>query len=229
MGQTLKLRPDASWFSIPQVPFEIIGVVADTKDSGSDGAPRVYVSYTVPGAPFYTLFVRTVGEPARLTKSVRQAIADFDKEVPVDTYTLREDVASELYDEPRFVMAMMAAFAALGLALVSVGVYSVLSYAVSQRTHEIGVRMALGAQATDVRRMVLISGLRWLAVGIGIGVPASIGLAKVLQNRIWGIKSADPLTLVGVSVILTVVGLAACYFPARRATKVDPMVALRYE
>ena len=87
----------------------------------------------------------------------------------------------------------------------------------------------LGAQAADVRRMVMMSGLRWLAVGIGIGVPASILLAKVLQNRIWGIKSADPLTLVAVSLLLTAVGLAACYFPARRATKVDPMVALRHE
>jgi ABC-type antimicrobial peptide transport system permease subunit len=110
-----------------------------------------------------------------------------------------------------------------------VGVYSVLSYAVSRRTQEIGIRMALGAQATDVRRMVMMSGLRWLAVGIGIGVPASIALAKILQNRIWGIKSADPLTLAVVAVLLTAVGLAACYIPARRATKVDPMVALRYE
>ena len=117
----------------------------------------------------------------------------------------------------------------MGLVLVSVGVYSVLSYAVTQRTQEIGIRMALGAEATDVRRIVLMSGLRWLASGIGIGVPASIALARILQNRIWGIKSADPLTLVAVSLILAVVGLAACYFPARRATKVDPMVALRYE
>ena len=124
---------------------------------------------------------------------------------------------------------MVLAFAALGLTLVSVGVYSVLSYAVSRRTHEIGVRMALGAEATDVRTMVLKSGLRWLLVGIGIGVPASIALARILQNRIWGIKSADPLTLAAVSLLLTAVGLAACYIPARRATKVDPMVALRYE
>ena len=89
--------------------------------------------------------------------------------------------------------------------------------------------MALGAQATDVRRMVMIAGLGWLLVGIGIGIPVSIALTKVLQNRIWGIKSTDPLTLLAVSIVLTAVGLAACYFPARRATKVDPMVALRYE
>jgi len=124
---------------------------------------------------------------------------------------------------------MLIAFGSLGLVLVSVGVYSVLSYAVSRRTQEIGIRMALGAQATDVRRMVMMAGVWWLALGIGIGIPASIALGKILQNRIWGTRSADPLTLIAVSLVLTVVGLAACYFPARRATKVDPMVALRYE
>jgi putative ABC transport system permease protein len=121
------------------------------------------------------------------------------------------------------------AFASLGLVLVSVGVYGVLAYHASQRTHEIGIRMALGAQAAEVRWLVLKAGLRSLLMGIGIGVPVSIALARILQNRIWGIKSADPLTLVAVSLVLTAVGLAACYIPARRATKVDPMVALRFE
>jgi putative ABC transport system permease protein len=164
-----------------------------------------------------------------LLNSLRHEVAVIDKELPVaDSMTLR-DRMDFWYTEPRFVLTMMGAFAALGLALVSIGVYSVLSYTVSQRTHEFGVRMALGAEATDVRQMVLKAGLKWLAVGIGIGVPASIALARILQNRIWGIKSADPLTLVAVSLLLTVVGLLACYIPARRATKVDPMVALRYE
>jgi putative ABC transport system permease protein len=121
------------------------------------------------------------------------------------------------------------AFACLGLILVSVGVFGVLSYAVSQQTHEIGVRMALGAHPVDVRRMVMIAGLRWLALGIGIGVSVSVALANILRNRIWGVESADPLTLVAVCLLLTAVGLAACYLPARRATKVDPMVALRHE
>jgi ABC-type antimicrobial peptide transport system permease subunit len=157
-------------------------------------------------------------------------VASIDKELPLfGPTTLREEISGWWYTEPRFVLTMVVAFASLGLILVCVGVYSVLSYAVARRTQEIGVRMALGAQATDVRRMVMMSGLRWLAVGIGIGIPASIALAKFLQNRIWGIKSADPLTLVAVSLVLTAVGLAACYIPSRRATKVDPMVALRYE
>ncbi len=165
-----------------------------------------------------------------LANAVRQMLNDMDKELPVyGPRTLRQDISSWWYTEPRFVLTMLVVFASLGLILVCIGVYSVLSYAVSRRTQEIGIRMALGAQATDVRRMVMVAGLRWLAVGIGIGVPASIALAKILQNRIWGIKSADPLTLVAVSLVLIAVGLAACYIPARRATKVDPMVALRYE
>jgi putative ABC transport system permease protein len=133
------------------------------------------------------------------------------------------------YAQPRVYMAMLVGFGTLGLLLACVGVYGVLSYAVSQRTQEIGIRMALGAQAADVRRMVLRWGLRWLAIGIGIGVPGSIALEKILQNRIWGIKSADPVTFIAVSLILIAVGLLACYIPARRAAKVDPMVALRYE
>ena len=152
----------------------------------------------------------------------------MDKELPVDAAAVGDDLR-EWYTEPQFLLGMLIGFAVLGMSLVNIGVYGVLSYSVSQRTHEIGIRMALGADATDVRRMVMKSGLRWLAAGIGIGVPASIALAKVLQNRIWGIKSADPLTLIVVSLVLTAVGLAACYIPARRATKVDPMVALRYE
>ena len=153
----------------------------------------------------------------------------MDKELPVHVETLRNDIAQVWYTAPRFVLTMLVTFASLGLVLVSIGVYGVLSYHASQRTHEIGIRMALGAQAAEVRWLVLKAGLRSLLAGIGIGVPVSVALARILQNRIWGIKSADPLTLVAVSLVLTAVGLVACYIPARRATKVDPMVALRFE
>jgi ABC-type antimicrobial peptide transport system permease subunit len=180
------------------------------------------------GIPWNMAFVRTAGDPDRLLNPIRQEFAAIDKELPVEGSEVKVE-QQDWYSEPRFVVTMLVAFGSLGLVLVSVGVYSVVSYAVSRRTQEIGIRMALGAQATDMRRMVMTAGLTWLAIGIGIGVPASIALAKILQNRIWGIRSADPLMLLAVSLILTVVGLAACYFPARRATKVDPMVALRYE
>jgi putative ABC transport system permease protein len=219
-------------FSMAQPWFEIVGVVGDIRDNGPDNPPEptVYIPLTLGFGWNDALLVRTVGDPMRYVKSVGRAAAEIDKEVPLTfSESMRDRLNLKWFAEPRFVMTLLLIFASLGLTLASIGVYSVLSYSVSQRTHEIGVRTALGAEATDVRRMVLKAGLRWLLVGIAIGAPASIALARILQNRIWGIKSADPLTLIAVAALLAVVGLAACYFPARRATKVDPMVALRYE
>jgi len=235
LGRQIKL-PDFETepFSIRQPWFEVVGVVTDIRHSDPQVPPQpeIYLPHTfaVAGGWKLGLFVRTMSEPAVLSKSVGLEAAAIDKDLPVEFDSpLRDRLKDFWFAEPRFLLTMLVVFASLGLVLVSIGVYSVLSYAVSRRTHEIGIRMALGAQATDVRRMVMMSGLRWLAVGIGIGIPASIALAKILQNRIWGIKSADPLTLIVVSLVLMAVGLAACYFPARRATKVDPIVALRYE
>jgi putative ABC transport system permease protein len=217
-----------------QEGFEIIGVVADTKPNGTVPTfrPGIFLNFTDRAAPdtgWAEILMRFKGNAPGLTNSVRAVFTEMDKELPVDIGWTLQNRLDRQFTEPRLVLTMLVAFASLGLVLVSVGVYSVLSYAVSRRTHEIGIRMALGAEATNVRLMVLNGGLRWLLVGIGIGVPASVALARILQNRIWGIKSADPLTLVVVSLVLTAVGLAACYFPARRATKVDPMVALRCE
>jgi predicted permease len=211
--------------------YEVVGIVGNIKDTGPDNPPQPVIHVPIEasnaGGPIY---VRTLGEPKLLVNALRHEIAAIDKEVPISgSSTSRELLDGSWFQGPRFVFAILTSFGALGLVLVSVGVYSVLSYAVSRKTHEIGIRMALGAQPTDVRRMVMMSGLRWLGIGIGIGVPASIALARILQSRIWGIKSADPLTLIAVSLVLIAVGLIACYFPARRATSVDPIVALRYE
>jgi putative ABC transport system permease protein len=215
--------------TVKQASFEIVGEVADTRHEASTAQPTLFVPYSIGAPRYHMVLARTVAQPISLLNSIRREIAGTDKELPGGGGKLRDDLNRFEYTEPRFVLTILTAFASLGLILVSVGVYGVLSYAVSQQTHEIGVRMALGAQPIDVRRMVMMSGLRWLLAGIAIGVPTSIALAKILQNRIWGIKSADPLTLVVVSALLIAVGLAACYFPARRATKVDPLVALRYE
>jgi putative ABC transport system permease protein len=211
--------------------FEIVGVTGDIRDNGPDqpSQPAMYIPYTVLGVPWGTYLIRTAVEPGLLLNSLRREVASADKELPLEGEPLQDILKENYFTEPRFVMTLMSVFAALGLALVLIGVYSVLSYSVTRRTHEIGVRMALGAKAADVRWMVIKAGLRWLLAGIGLGVVASIGLARVLAHRIWGLKSADPLTLAVVAVLLMAVGLAACYFPARRATKVDPMVALRYE
>jgi putative ABC transport system permease protein len=233
LGRQIRAVPSAEKDARPveQPWFEIVGVVGDTIFAPDLPAqPAIYFPYSENGYPQYSnLFVRTVTAPETMTNSLRREVASLDKEMPMDWTPLRSELSMSWFAEPRFVMAMVAGFALLGMVLVCVGVYGVLSYSVSRRTHEIGVRMALGAEAEEVRRMVMMSGLRWLAIGIAIGVPASVALAKILQNRVWGLKSADPLTLIAVSLVLAAVGLAACYFPARRATKVDPMVALRCE
>jgi len=214
-----------------QEGLEIIGVVGDTKPNGtvSTFGPGVFLNFTSADPGWTLIFMRVKGGSPGLANSVRGVFMEMDNELPVDTgWTLQTNLDRQ-FPEPRFVLTMLVTLASLGLVLVSVGVYGVLSYAVSRRTQEIGVRMALGAESADVRWWVVKAGLKWLAIGIGIGVPASIALARVLQNKIWGITSVDPLTLVAVSLVLVAVGLAACYFPARRATKVDPMVALRCE
>src|SRR5208337_200270 len=147
---------------------------------------------------------------------------------PHDLMTLEDRRASSL--TPRRVnMLLVGAFAALGLTLASVGIYGVVSYSVSQRTHEIGVRMVLGAKRADVLKIVVGQGLRSVLIGTGIGVAASIGLTRFLQTMLFGVKPTDLVTFVGVSLVLLVVAWLACYIPARRASKVDPMVALRYE
>lgn len=218
------------------IPFEIIGVSGDTRDNGPSApvTPQVYVPFTISGSAYHWILGRTARDAVAMLNPVRRSIADIDRELPVGSggglsNGPMEGLVNRQFDEPRFLLCMLSAFAALGLSLVAIGVYGVLAYTVSRRTHEIGVRMALGAKAQDVRWWVLRTGLRWLGIGVVIGVPASVALAKILQNRIWGIKSVDPLTLGAVVVVMMAVGIAACYFPARRATRVDPMQALRFE
>jgi putative ABC transport system permease protein len=212
--------------------FEIVGVVADTKNQGVQQPPwpEAFVPYTVTGAFERSILVRTSKDPLWMVNTVQREIWGIDRNVALSfTGSLEGYLKTWVYAEPRFSFILLGVFAGVGLVLVATGVYSVIAYTVSRQTHEIGIRMALGASRKDVLRMVLWMGARLIALGLISGLLASFGVARLIASQLWGVSPHDPITLCGVVAVVALAGLAACYFPARRATKVDPMVALRYE
>jgi len=212
--------------------FEVVGVVRDAKNDGIRDPirPEMFIPYTVTGAFFRGILVRTAQDPLSMVKAVKREIWAVDPNVAVTlTGSLADYLKQFSYAEPRFSLILLGVFAGVGLVLVAMGVYSVIAYTVSRQTHEIGIRMALGAASSDVFGMVLKMGLRLIAIGTVVGLLAAFGATRLIASQIWGISPHDPLTLCGVVAVVTLAGLAACYFPARRATRVDPMVALRYE
>jgi putative ABC transport system permease protein len=212
--------------------FEIIGVVADVKNHGLQDPiePEVWVPYTVTGSASRGILVRTSQEPMSMMNVVRDEIWATDRGVALTlTGTLESYINSFSYAGPRFGFLLMTIFGSIGLVLVTIGVYSVLAYTTARRTHEIGIRMALGAESGDVLGLVVKMGLRLVALGAGIGLIASLLLGRVIATQLWGVSAYDPYTLAGVTALLLVTGLVACWIPARRASHVDPLVALRYE
>ena len=176
-----------------------------------------------------TLLVRADRSPSTLIKSVYQEIQALDKDLRVfNLWTLSEQLR-DLLAPQRSIAMLIAAFGLLALLLANVGLYGVMTYSVSQRTREIGIRMALGAQQNEVFKWVLRRGMRLASFGVLIGAPAALALTRLFASRLFGVGPTDPLTFVSASLVLVGVALLACYPPARRATKVDPMVALRYE
>jgi len=165
-----------------------------------------------------------------LLPAVQRAIWATDRNVPLTlTGTLEDYLKRFSYSGPRFTLILLGVFAGVGLVLVAIGVYSVIAYTVSRQTHEIGIRLALGASTAHVLVVVLRMGLLLVGLGIAVGLIASVAVTRLLASQLWGVSPYDPLTLAGVSVVLVAAGVAACYFPARRATRVDPLIALRYE
>lgn len=176
------------------------------------------------------ILVRTAVEPMTLLNAVRREIWSVDRSVALTfTGSLTEYLKRFSYAEPQFGLVVMGFFAGVGLVLVALGVYSVLAYTVSRQTQEIGIRMALGAGSADVLRMVMRLGLRLVVLGLALGLLVTLAATRVLASQLWGISAQDPVTLAGVAAVIAAAGISACYFPARRATRVDPMVALRYE
>jgi putative ABC transport system permease protein len=211
--------------------FEIIGVVADAKNHGLQEpvGPETWIPYTVTGSAARGILVRTSQEPASMMNVVRREIWATDHTVALTlTGTLEGYISQFSFAGPRFGFLLMAIFGSIGLILVTIGVYSVLAYTSARRTHEMGIRMAMGAESRDVLRLVIMGGLRLVALGIVIGVVASLSLARVIATQLWGVSAYDPWTLGIVAVLLLGTGLLACWVPARRAAGVDPLVALRY-
>jgi putative ABC transport system permease protein len=212
--------------------FEIVGVVSDVKNRGirEAVAPEAYLPYTVAAFGRYNLFVRTLANPASLSLPLTDAVLSLDRQIiPRGTETMDDLFETSQYARPRFGLILFSVFAAIGLALVSVGVYSVISYTVSQQRHEIGIRMALGATAGDVRSLVVVASLQVILIGVGIGLLFAFLVARVLASQLWGVPWYDPATLLSVIALLTSVGLGASYLPSIRATRVDPAICLRHE
>jgi putative ABC transport system permease protein len=211
---------------------EVIGVVKDVRQNDFVAAPKMqmYMSYRqlkflAPNA----LVVRTSVDPASLATAVRNAVWAVDKDQPVSNLDTMENIVARAVARQRFSMLLLGVFASLALLLAAVGIYGVMSYSVAQRTREIGIRMALGAQRSDVLKMTVWSGLKLVFTGLAIGLAVAFALTRVMATLLFGITATDPTTFGSISLVLVGVALLASYIPALRATKVDPMVALRYQ
>ena len=229
LGQRISHQNDAN--GKPEW-MEIVGVVSPTHDLNPSQPPRaeIYIPFAQETRSAEADFiVRTAQDPAAMTPALENAIWAVDKNTPIRDLTTMDELVAVSIANPRFEAILLGAFGGLGLVLAIVGVYGVISYGVSQRTREIGVRMALGAGRRDVLRMVLREGMLLAITGIVVGIGGAFALTRFLRSLLFEIKPTDPATFVGVAVALLLVAMAACYVPARRAMRVDPMVALRHE
>jgi len=216
------------------LPTKVIGVVGDVKEWGirEETIPEAYYPLTaILDAPGFgtRLTVKTSVAPMGVLGGIRGELRELDSELAVFRARTMQQVISESMEDTSIQTLLLVVFAALALALAAGGIYGVMAYVVTQQTHEIGVRMALGAQRSNVLGMVLRQGTKLILLGVGIGVAAALGLTSLMRSLLFGVRFTDPLTFVGVAILLAFVALTACYIPARRATRVDPMVALRYE
>ena len=213
------------------IPSTIVGVAGDVHgaDLSARPWPTVYWPYPELAYNGMTILVRTQVAPLSIMPTVREIVSGLDKNLPIANVATMDQMISDSVSRSRFMMFLLAVFAAVALVLSSIGIYGVMSYAVAQRTNEIGIRMALGAQRSHVLRLILGQGSRLILSGIVIGVSVALVLTRLMSTLLFGVGARDPLTFAGVTILLALVALAACYFPARRAMKVNPMIALRYE
>ena len=218
-------------FHLKQGPREVVGVVGDVKAQGLDAdvSAMMYMPYKQAPRPYMTLVARTASDPQNFIRAISKAIYTVDKEQAITNVRTMEQVLADSVSGRRFNMTLLIAFAGLAMVLAAVGVYGVMNYSVTLRRRELGIRMALGAQTRDVLRLVLGQGLTLTLIGVGAGLVGAYGLTHLMANLLYGVTATDFLTFVSVSGVLMAVGLLASYLPAHRATKVDPMIALRQE
>ena len=234
VGQRIKFSTLGEWAADwpRDAYFEIIGVIADAKNNGllDPPKPEVYFPYTLTGTGSPGIMVRTAENSNSILETLRREITAIDSDVAFsDAGSIESSLRRWYYAGPRFTLIILATFGVTGLLLVLIGVFSVMAYAVSLQTHEIGIRMALGAQRNDVLRMVFKKGLALIVTGTMAGLVASLAMTRLMASQIWGVSATDPWTFSAVAAVILVAGLTACLFPARRATQVDLLVSLHYE
>ncbi len=224
IGKRITFDDGGSWMSI-------VGIIGDVKQLGLDSSakPEVYFPYLQVTAPDMSLVIRTSSNPLSLAAAVKSQIQMIDRDLPIDNAKTMQQLLAESSSGRRFNMLLLTVFAVVALVLAIVGIYGVLSYAVSQRTHEIGIRVAVGAQPRDVFRMVIGQGMMLAIIGIAFGLVGAFGLTRLMTTMLFGVEPTDPATFVSIAALLSGVALVACYIPGRKAMKVDPLVALRYE
>ena len=213
-------------------PCEIVGIVGDVKHRSLDteAGPEFYLSYLQSPQPEMSLVARTTSsDPAGLANTIQSTVLQLDKDQPVSDVKTMNQLLGESTASRRFNMLLLGIFAFIALVLASVGIFGVMSYTVTQRTHEIGIRMALGAQVRDVFKLVVGQGMILVLIGVSLGTLGAFAVTRLMSSLLYGVSATDPLTFVGVALLLAAIAFLACLIPARRATKVDPMVALRYE
>jgi putative ABC transport system permease protein len=210
---------------------EVVGVVNSVKYTGleAEGREQIYIPYTQMPREGMFVVVHTAGLPASVTNAVRAEVRALDANLPISDVKTMEQRLGDSVAIRRYAMFLLLGFSLLALVLAAVGLYGVISYAVSQRTHELGIRMALGAQRRDIFRLVVGQGMLLTSAGVGLGLVAAFALTRLMSSLLFGVSATDPLTFGGVALVLAGVAVLGCYLPARRATRVDPMLALRYE
>jgi len=215
----------------PESYREIVGIAGDVKQNGltRETKPHTYEPFAQAPNQFMTLVVRSTKDPASLVPAIRSQVLALDNDLPLQRVTTLDRVISNSIRRQRFTSVVLSVFAVVALLLATAGLYGVISYSVAQRTHELGIRVALGAQVKDVMQMVLRQGMTFVVIGELVGIAGAFALTRLLGGLLFGVTPTDAITFIAVVTILTIVALLACYIPARRATKVDPLVALRYE